>query len=464
MFLLASAGALFAHGSLRRSTPRAGERVAAPSALRLEFSEAAELSATRVTLTGPAGEVSLGALRYPSPDSSRVVVAAVPERLTPGTYTVAWQLTGRDGHPTRGRYTFTVVDTAGQGTLSDRSVQGSSVVGSGTAAGAPPQQHDTAAPPVERHPDSGAVIATAPAPDAFDVESPAYVALRWLGYVFLVAGIGAVVMARIAARTGSSSARHAVLRRLAALGLAAAWLGVAATLARLLAQSAAVHGSASALQPTLLGPLVGGSTWGHAWIVQLAGALVATAGFTVAVANHERAAGWRLAGIGASLAALGAGMGGHASAAEGASRMLLVAADTLHVLAAGAWVGGVMMLALAVLPRASAPDSANVVRSFSPWALAGAGTLAATGLVAALAHVAHPLTPWTTRYGRILLLKLALVALIVVLGALNWRRMAPAASRPAGSAALRRSVWLEAIVAIGVLAVTAVLVAVSPIE
>jgi copper transport protein len=303
-----------------------------------------------------------------------------------------------------------------------------------------------------------------PAIHAFDAESGAFVALRWLSYVVLVAGIGAVVMARITDRAATVGARHVVQTRLAAVGLAAAWLGIALALARLLAQSWAVHGADRAMSPSLLGSLVGSSTWGRAWSIQLLGAMLGAAGFTLALHDARRPTGWRLAGAAALVAALGAALDGHAAAAEGWRIPVLVVADVVHVLGAGAWIGGVMMLAVAVLPRAAAPAAANVVRAFSPWALSGVAALAMTGLVAAWLHLAEPLAPWSSRYGRTLLLKLALVAVVILIGALNWKRLGPVSSTVPGHTALRRSVWLEVLVALAVLAATAVLVAISPLD
>jgi putative copper export protein len=62
----------------------------------------------------------------------------------------------------------------------------------------------------------------------------------------------------------------------------------------------------------------------------------------------------------------------------------------------------------------------------------------------------------------VLLVKLAFVALILLLGAINWRRLGPAAGTGSGNATLRRAVWLEVLAALAVLAATAVLVAIDP--
>lgn len=467
--LLGVATALWAHGALKRADPAPNQRVPSPGRLRLEFNERVELHGVVVALTderGVAAPLGTPAHAGTTGDSLAVVVVPVLGALPPGRYRVAWQVVGRDGHPVRGRYAFDVVAPPGapprqQGNAD--TTGGRNPSSAGSIAGAPPAGVRADPPLHGEHVAPPATPADTVALDAFDVESRGYVALRWLSYVMMLVGIGAVVLARVTDRAATVGARHAVQSRLAGVGLGAAWLGVALTLGRLLAQSWAVHGAGRALSPMLLGPLIG-SAWGRAWALQLVGALVGIAGFTLALHDARRPGGWRTATIGVVLAAAGTSLGGHAAAAEGWIRPLLVAADFLHVLAAGAWIGGVMMLAVAVLRRADAPAAANVVRSFSPWALGGFAMLALTGTIAAWTHLEQPLAPWTSRYGRVLLLKLAFLAITLLLGALNWRRLGPTSSTGPGNAALRRSVWLEVLVALAILAVTALLVAVPPVD
>jgi len=102
-----------AHGALRRSEPAANARLAAaPRELRLTFTEAVELAVARLTLTGPSGDtVALAPLTL-APDSAHVLVTAIRAPLVAGRYTVAWQVAGRDGHPVRGRYGFTLLPGA----------------------------------------------------------------------------------------------------------------------------------------------------------------------------------------------------------------------------------------------------------------------------------------------------------------------------------------------------------------
>ena len=101
-----------AHGALRRSVPASGAHLAAaPRELRLGFSEAVELAVARLALLGPAGDtVALSPVRVG--ETPAVIVADVTGPLVAGTYTVAWQIAGRDGHPVRGRFRFTIAPGA----------------------------------------------------------------------------------------------------------------------------------------------------------------------------------------------------------------------------------------------------------------------------------------------------------------------------------------------------------------
>src|SRR5207253_556845 len=94
--------------------------------------------------------------------------------------------------------------------------------------------------------------------------------------------------------------------------------------------------------------------------------------------------------------------------------------------------------------------------------LVSAAGLVVSGVVAALSRVATFAALIGTGYGRLLLLKLALVALVVAVGARNWRRIAPALGDDRGTDRLRRGARTEIGLGAVVLAVTAVLVATPP--
>lgn len=468
-----------AHGALRRSQPAANARLsAAPRELRLTFTEVVELPVARLTLLGPGGDaVALAPLAL-APDSAQVLVSAVRGSLVAGTYTVAWQVAGRDGHPVRGRYTFTLLPSAtGLAPTRAGAGAGASVV---TPPAAPAADPETPAageagasvtapgqptPPGAHHP-----AATVPASDDFGAESPAYVAVRWATYVALMLVLGAAAfrvavlgpLRRAGGPDGAPFAAEAA-RRAATVGLWSAAGLAAAALARLAAQSVAMHGAADALAPAMVGTMLSQTVWGWGWLLQVGAALVAAAAF--AAARRGKGAGWVVAALAALGLAFTPALSGHAAAAARLTT-LAVLSDGLHVLGAGGWLGSLVVVLAAGVPAALALGAerrgaavAALVNAFSPTALAFAGLTAGTGLFAGWLHVGRLAALWETGYGQTLLVKLAVLSLLAGTGAYNWRRVRPALGDDTGTARIRRSAAAELAVGALVLLVTAVLVA-----
>jgi copper transport protein len=205
--------------------------------------------------------------------------------------------------------------------------------------------------------------------------------------------------------------------------------------------------------------------WGKTWWVALVGAFAVT-WLARRLANRASTA-W--APMTAAVLAFAASQPwtGHAAAAEGplAARAMQI----LHVIGAGGWVGGLAALTLVAIPAArsladtGAPAAdariAALVRAFSPTALAFAAVLAATGAIAAWRNLGGAAPLVESAYGRTLLLKLSLLAIVAGVGAYNWRRVLPTLGEAQSSARLRRSSFIELGAAVVVLIVTAVLVA-----
>ena len=98
----------FAHAQLEKATPPVGGTVAAPSEIRLEFSEGVEPKFSKVSLTGPGGAaVPLGAAAT-APSNQAVLIVPISKPLSPGAYTVHWQAVSVDTHHTQGTFEFTV--------------------------------------------------------------------------------------------------------------------------------------------------------------------------------------------------------------------------------------------------------------------------------------------------------------------------------------------------------------------
>jgi len=437
----------FAHPFLRRSSPAASDTLAtSPAELRLDFSEPIELRFTRVQLVGPAGALStLGPLTG-VPDSLGTVLAGIDGVLAAGRYVVRWQAAGDDGHVIRGEFAFTVLAKP------DR----------GEAAGAVPAPHDPTSPSMPH-------TATAPDQNGFDAGSPLFIALRWVMYLGLLGIIGSVVfqgivLALVRRRGGEAGQRlaEAVRARAGGAGRAAAVVLLLSVPGRLVAQSVAMHGPAASIDASLVTGMLAHTMWGWSWLAQLGAGILALVGFRRASRDQG---GWGLAAVAAVLLAFTPAFAGHAIAAE-RWIPLAVLSDGIHVLGAAGWLGTLAVLVIVGLPAAlrmeepdRGPAAADLVNAFSPVALVCAGTAAATGVLAAVIHIGRIPDLWSTTYGQVLLLKLAILSVVAGTGAFNWRKVRPVLGDELGARRIRRSATIEVAVATAVLLVTAVLVA-----
>lgn len=104
--------ALAVHAHLTGSFPGKDEVVAeAPTEIRLTFSEKVELAISSIKVLGAdSAEVRVG--KAARTDDTLTIAAPVLGALAPGEYAVIWRTASRDGHPIRGRYTFTVTAPA----------------------------------------------------------------------------------------------------------------------------------------------------------------------------------------------------------------------------------------------------------------------------------------------------------------------------------------------------------------
>ncbi len=86
------------------------------------------------------------------------------------------------------------------------------------------------------------------------------------------------------------------------------------------------------------------------------------------------------------------------------------------------------------------------------------GNARATGLGTAWLHLKRISALWTTSYGLALVVKLILVAIVVALGAWNWKRVRPSLGDEGSELRIRRSATMELTFAALVLIATSVLV------
>ncbi|WP_213741085.1 CopD family protein [Bradyrhizobium sp. dw_411] len=157
-----------------------------------------------------------------------------------------------------------------------------------------------------------------------------------------------------------------------------------------------------------------------------------------------------------ALAIVGVGLAlatsGHASTAppQWLSRPMVF----LHGIGVAFWIGALApLVAMARRPKASL---LAILNRFSRMAVPVVGVLVLTGLVLAIVQLESFRALIETRYGLILLIKLALVLVLLGLAALNRFYLTPAlALDPSNISPLVRSIMAECVVAVAILAVVA---------
>jgi copper transport protein len=126
-----------------------------------------------------------------------------------------------------------------------------------------------------------------------------------------------------------------------------------------------------------------------------------------------------------------------------------------HLVGIGIWVGGLIVLVVA-RRRFGATLCVDVLRSFSPIAVAGVALTTATGLLLAGREVRSLTALFSTGFGDVLIVKVALVAVVLALG--GWHAVVVRRGRRIGA----RTLVLEAMVALGVVLGGAALATAGP--
>ena len=289
---------------------------------------------------------------------------------------------------------------------------------------------------------------------------PAVVVLRLLQYAGAVVLMGSPLFFLYALPAPPPWGRPLVAGAGALLALAA--------LLSIPAQAGALTGSlAEGLKPEALTAVATGMDLGKAALVR---ALAAALAVVLVLSLEPSRGSWILAaGLGATATASLAWMG-HGAATEGPAGLVHLASDIVHSWAAAIWVGAlVAFLLLLLAPARTAGATAALHRALQGFSGVGAGCVAVlvlTGLMNSAILVGWEAIAglWTTPYGRLLSLKVALFAAMLGLAAANRYRFTPAlasaleaplAAQGAALGALRRSVVAETVMGVGVLALVA---------
>jgi copper transport protein len=433
--LLSPAGPASGHASLRSTTPAdGGEGPADIGEVTLTFNELVTVPAGGIRVFDEGGErVDEGDPGSASPDTVRV---GVPQ-LGAGNYIVTWRVVSADGHPIKGAFVFTV----GEAEAVDDEVVARLFAGG----------DDTA-------------VAVAAA------------VTRAVGYAGTLLAAGAAIYLLVVAGVDGRERQRARrwLRRGAAAGLAAALLTVP-----LQAMASTGFGPAEVFTPTVLGDTLASSV-GIAAAVRVAA--------LIAALLLVRTSDARLLTAVCAVAVAAFLVDGHTRTVE--PLWLMVVADAVHLAAAAAWFGGLVVLAAMLRQRAFDDDpvsAARLVARYSTLATVAVTAVTVAGVAMSWAVVRQPRALTSTAYGWTLVAKVVLAGIIIAIGVVNNRRLVPAITNatipvpaggstdeathdapaavpasPAGWRLLRRTVRIEAALMVAVLAVTGFLVNLRP--
>jgi copper transport protein len=410
-----------AHAVLEETNPKDGTVLeSAPPDFSLRFSEHVTLRADSIKLF----DADARALPIPAAKVvDNTVTNQLPADLAQGTYIVSWRVVSADGHTVGGAFTFSV--------------------------GQPSK--DTVAPPVP------------PSNTAVDVSTGIAKFFGYLG-TLLAAGIALFL---VLAFDGGQERR--ILHRLMAL---AAFVGLAGVAVTVPLHAAAVVGRGLAGM-TELEPFLDEASGAPGLAV-----VITTVGLMAAVLCTEARRRSRSLDIvmvcGAACALAGFIVTGHTRTYG--PRWIVMAADASHVIAAAVWLGGLVGVAIVLVVRGrsdksdggeDAHSSAAVVGRFSLVAGVTLAAVAGTGALLGWRIVGSLAALFTTTYGRLLLIKIALVGVVALMGAFNRYRLVPlvtsAPTLVSGRERLARTVKYEAVLIVVILGVTAALVDRSPV-
>lgn len=240
-----------------------------------------------------------------------------------------------------------------------------------------------------------------------------------------------------------------------------------ATLAALPLQSAGINsgnGWADALDATTLSAVLWDTATGHDWLVQVVLSMALFAVLMIAAPSTLRQ---RVIALNAALMLLTFAFRGHAVMQAGWTGTAHRLNASVHVLAAGAWLGALVPLLpiLSALQRAELrPEAIAALRRFSTAGHAAVALVIGSGLV----NTALTLGQWPTNdsvpYQLLLVSKIVLVTAMVALAVFNRYVLVPRLSpkRPGVLRAVRRATITEIALGLSAVALVAVFSLLDP--
>jgi putative copper resistance protein D len=276
---------------------------------------------------------------------------------------------------------------------------------------------------------------------------------------------GAAVAGPALPRTEGEALRARLLR-IAWWSFAVGLLSAAAWLVLIAAQMSG-RSSAEALADGILSTVLLHTTFGHDWLVRLVLAALLAGALGSISAKQAPWPRWTIAALPAAGLAAALVHSGHAAATEGWFGTFHRAADGLHLIAAAAWLGGLLplalLLALAGRKEISPVAAREATARFSILGVLSVGTLLVTGVVNGWVLAGSVPALIGTDYGRLLLVKVALFGAMIAIAAVNRFYLMPRlASDHAAVRALAGNSLIEAAIGLAILLIVGALGTMPP--
>ena len=400
------AGSASAHAGLEESEPKPSSWLASsPSEIVLYFDEPVGVVFARIQILDQDGK-EVFETRPTRDEDDHSTVRANIDKLGDGTWVVVWRVASSDSHPVQGSFAFSIGTNVSDVT---------SILNNDAD-----QRHGL---------------------------NNLFNFIRFVMFAGILALIGGLGLVAFAAQKSPS-----IRTRMSLWG---AWtLAIVASIQALFAYGPHASGVKvySVTDLSLLSDTMT-TTFGQATLIRI----VLLLGFslllvTIAYRNKRT---WRAIALGASVAiAATFSAVGHPSGQSPVAFSFTL--DVIHLLAVSLWIGALFLI---TIDRKFWLKSTQSMLWFSRTAGYSVAIISATGIAQTLLLMDGMRNVFVLEYGQKLAVKVALVVVLVAIGALSR-----AALRKSGPAKLHQSVVVESLIALIVVGITALIVALPPRE
>jgi copper transport protein len=378
----AAASPAFAHADLEQTSPAAGQVLdQPPKKLTLGFNESVEVALGAIRVYNSKGDrLEIGDASHPSGQQSQVQVD-VP-KLDDDSYVVTWRVTSADSHPVSGAFTFQVGKSAAAGNLQSLSQRLLANQGGDNTVGF------------------------------------LYAVARFGVFASLALLIGAAAFLVLVWPAGRESVGAARL-------VWAGWIGAVVTTVVGIALDGAYAAAlplGDALKPSVISDVLD-TRFGRVWLLRLVLLVIAIPFIRLLVnrrpvVEYPLPKWWKPAAAAVAVGLLlTPGLSGHAG--TGDLVPLAIIADLAHVGGVSLWLGGLVVLLAVVLRRKHLDELRTVVPAYSRLALGAICVIVVSGAFQAWRQLGSLSNLRDTDYGKLLAAKLLAFGVLIITAAFS---------------------------------------------